>query len=100
MSEEYEKNEEMSVDLTETDGGSGEENANPNETRTEKFLRLAPPRVTKVIKALDTLGNCSGSGYEYTEEQIEKMFNAIDEAVKETKAKFEKKKPASKEFKF
>ncbi|MBO4847128.1 MAG: hypothetical protein J5525_12660 [Lachnospiraceae bacterium] len=70
------------------------------ESRADKFKRLAPPRVNKVLKALDTLANCSGSGYEYTEEQVEAMFTAIEDCVNETKAKFEKKKSVKKEFSF
>lgn len=57
-------------------------NTNPeNETKNEKFLRIATPRVNAIIDKLDILSNCAGSNYEYTEEQVETMFQAIRDAV-------------------
>ena len=52
-----------------------------NETKNEKFLRIATPRVNAIIDKLDILSNCAGSNYEYTEEQVETMFQAIRDAV-------------------
>lgn len=77
-----------------------EENAIAGETRAEKFLRIAPSRVNKVLHALDTLGNLSGSGYEYTPEQVESIRSAINERFEEVMAGFEKKKNKSKDFSF
>lgn len=77
-----------------------EEKEIAGESKADKFRRLATPRVNKVIKALDTLGNCSGSAYEYTPEQVEAMFGAIEQQLTETKEKFQKKTSSVKEFKF
>ena len=52
-----------------------------NETKNEKFLRIATPRVNAIIDKLDILANCAGSNYEYTEEQVETMFQAIRDSV-------------------
>ena len=52
-----------------------------NETKNEKFMRIATPRVNSIIDKLDILSNCAGSNYEYTEEQVETMFQAIRDAV-------------------
>lgn len=52
-----------------------------NETKNEKFLRIATPRVNAIIDKLDILSNCAGSNYEYTEEQVETMFQAIRDAM-------------------
>ena len=52
-----------------------------NETKNEKFLRIATPRVNAIIDKLDILSNCAGSNYEYTDEQVETMFQAIRDAV-------------------
>ena len=52
-----------------------------NETKNEKFLRIATSRVNAIIDKLDILSNCAGSNYEYTEEQVETMFQAIRDAV-------------------
>lgn len=52
-----------------------------NETKNEKFLRIATPRVNAIIDKLDILSNCAGSNYEHTDEQVETMFQAIRDAV-------------------
>lgn len=52
-----------------------------NETKNEKFLRIATPRVNVIIDKLDILSNCAGSNYEYTDEQVDTMFQAIRDAV-------------------
>jgi hypothetical protein len=53
--------------------------------------------VNKVINALDVLANCSGATYEYTEEQIEAMFAAIETAVTSAKKQFSPKQKDEKE---
>jgi len=69
-----------------------------NNEKKEKFKKLAESRTNEVLKKLKILGNCSNrSAYEYTEEDINKIFYAIDKKVKETKAKFHFSK--NKEFK-
>lgn len=52
-----------------------------NETKNEKFLRIATPRVNAIIDKLEILSNCAGSNYEYTEEQVETMFQALRDAM-------------------
>lgn len=60
-----------------------------NETPAERFKRLATLRTNSVLNRLRVLGNCSNTRiYEYTKEDIYKIFAAIERAVKETKAKF------------
>ena len=46
------------------------------ESKHDKFKRLATPRVTNAIKKIELIGNLSSSGYEYTPEEVEKIFNA------------------------
>jgi len=59
------------------------------ESKKEKFKRLADYRTNEILKKLKVLGNCSNkSAYEYTEEDINKIFSAIDKKTRETKAKF------------
>lgn len=62
-----------------------------NETKSERFIRIATPRVNKVINALDILSNCAGATYEYTEEQVEAMFDAIEMACITAKRQFQPK---------
>lgn len=57
--------------------------------KRERFKRLGVYRTNEVLKKLKVLGNCSNrSAYEYTEEEIGKIFLEIERAVKETKSKF------------
>jgi len=57
--------------------------------KRERFKRLGAYRTNEVLKKLKVLGNCSNrSAYEYTEEEINKIFSEIDRTVKETKSKF------------
>lgn len=37
-----------------------------NESKNERFKRLVVDRVNKAVKAIDRVGNCAGSGYDYT----------------------------------
>ncbi len=63
--------------------------ADPKETKRGKFVRLANSRTNAVLKQLKVLGNCSNTYvYDYSEEDINKIFREIDKHVKETRAKF------------
>ena len=56
------------------------------ETKREKFVRLAEARTNKIIEMLRLLGNCSSkANYEYTDDDIRKIFSTIDKEVKNTK---------------
>lgn len=63
--------------------------ATNNETARDRFKRLAAYRTNTILERLRVLGNCANRQvYEYTKEDIDKIFLAIEKAVKETKAKF------------
>ena len=50
-----------------------------NETKRERFVRLAEARTNKILDMLKLLGNCSSkSNYEYTDDDVKKIFNAIE----------------------
>ena len=60
-----------------------------NKEKHERFRRLATARTNSVLKAINTLGHCSNrSAYEYSEEDIRKIFSEIENVTKEIKAKF------------
>jgi len=60
-----------------------------NETKRERFKRIAEARVNKILDMMRLLGNCaSPSNYEYTDEDIKKIFNALERELKITKNKF------------
>lgn len=59
------------------------------ETRAEKFRRLALARGDRVLRDLELIGNLANrSNYEYTDEEVRKLFSAIEAEVRDTKAKF------------
>ncbi len=61
------------------------------ETNREKFVRLAEARTNKIIDMLQLLGNCSNSSaYDYTQQDVDKIFVAIETEVREAKKKFNK----------
>lgn len=62
------------------------------ENKRERFIRVAERRTNAVLEKLRILGNCSNkSMYEYTQEDIEKIFKALNKALRDTKSLFEQK---------
>ena len=63
--------------------------ANKEETKRERFIRLAEARTNKIIDMIQLLGNCSNkAAYDYTKQDIDKIFLAIDTELKEAKKRF------------
>ena len=59
------------------------------ETPNEKFKRIASASTQKILSMLELLGNCSNNYvYEYSQEEINKIFNAIETELRITKDKF------------
>jgi hypothetical protein len=57
--------------------------------RRDNFKKLAAPRTNEVLRRLKILGNCANrSYYDYTEEEVGKIFSEIEKKVREAKAKF------------
>ena len=60
-----------------------------NESKYERFRRLATGRTQKVLDALRILGNCANTQtYEYKREEVEKIFKNIRATTEEIKQKF------------
>jgi len=56
----------------------------------EKFVRLATKRVSKALKAIQLIGNLSNkSNYDYTDEDVQKIFRALQEELSACRKKFE-----------
>lgn len=67
-------------------------NMENNETKREKFVRLAEARTNKIIDMIQLLSNCSNTNvYEYSQKDIDQIFNAIDQELKDAKKKFSQK---------
>ena len=59
------------------------------ETKREKFVRLAEARTNKTIAMIQLLGNCANSSaYDYTQQDVDKIFAAIEAEIREAKKKF------------
>jgi len=62
---------------------------NKQRDKRERFKKLATQRTNIILNRLKVLGNCSNrSAYEYTEEEVDKIFSEIERRVKEIKSKF------------
>lgn len=60
------------------------------ETKRQKFQRLAEARTNRIIEQLDILGNLSNkSNYEYTPEEVNKIFRSIERALRRVERQFE-----------
>ena len=63
------------------------------ESRSEKFKRVASKRTIELLEKIRILGNCSNkSTYEYTEEDVIKIFKSLEKQLETMKAKFSNKK--------
>lgn len=60
-----------------------------SETKRERFVKIAENRTNRIIDTLRLLANCSNkSNYEYSDEDIKKIFSAIEKEVKNTRNAF------------
>ena len=70
------------------------------ETQNEKFVRIAEARTNKIIDMIRLLGNCSNKAtYDYSKDDVRKIFTAIDNELKAAKAKFDSSSEDSIKFK-
>lgn len=67
-----------------------------NDTKRERFDRVAHARVRKIKELLDLLQNCANThNYEYTQEDVEAIFHDLSQSLKEAKKSFQIKKKIS-----
>lgn len=72
-------------------------------SKRERFTKVASNRVQNVLHYLNLLKNCANrSNYEYTQEDVDKMFGEITRALKDAKAVYinEQNKQNSRDFSF
>jgi hypothetical protein len=61
-----------------------------SESKRETFQRLATKRTNGVLERLRILGHCANPQlYEYSEEDVKKIFRAIDKELRVVKMKFQ-----------
>ena len=59
-------------------------------TDRQKFVQLAEARVNKTLKAIQLIGNLSNrSNYDYTDEDVEKIFKALNQEIGACRKRFE-----------
>lgn len=62
---------------------------NNQESKREKFVRLAEARTNKIIDMIQLLGNCSNQNqYEYTTKDVNKIFAAIQDELDAAKKRY------------
>jgi hypothetical protein len=67
--------------------------------KRERFRKIAVNRTNKVINYFRLLANCSNkNNYDYSEEDVKKIFLAIDNQYKLTKVAFYSKLKKNKSF--
>ena len=70
------------------------------ETKNDRFVRIAEARTNKIIDMIRLLGNCSNkASYDYSKEDVKKIFTAIENELKVAKAKFDSSNDDSVKFK-
>ena len=61
-----------------------------SESKRDAFRRLATQRTNNVLDRLRVLGHCSNPHlYEYSDEDVKRIFKAIDAELRAIKAKFQ-----------
>ena len=59
------------------------------ETKRDRFIRLAEARTNKILEMLRLLGNCSSkANYDYTDEDVKKIFAALERELKSVRNRF------------
>lgn len=71
--------------------GSDEEVKNiPNETKEDRFKRLAEQRVAATLDKIRLIGNLATSQYSYSADQVAKIFAALKGALADVEDKFQR----------
>lgn len=72
-----------------------------NETKAQRFKRLAENRTNAILEKIRVLGNCADKRtYEYAEEEVELIFSTIEKELKKVKTKFLIESSPSRKFGF
>ena len=62
-----------------------------NNKRQERFIKVAETRTNKITKLIRLLSNCSNkSSYEYSDEDVKRIFNALEKELRTARARFVK----------
>ena len=69
--------------------------------KRERFIRVATRRTNAVLRRIAILSNCANrSAYEYTDDEVNRIFSEIEKELRSAKMKFRRGKyNKQKEFK-
>tara|TARA_A100000164_G_C21748907_1_gene696021 strand:+ start:21 stop:281 length:261 start_codon:yes stop_codon:yes gene_type:complete len=68
------------------------------ETKSASFMKLAEKRTNSTLKSLDLIANLSNKYYyEYSQDQVDKIFSALKERLNEAEEAFRKASSNTKE---
>lgn len=68
----------------------GEEQQQVQESKEDRFARLAIKRTQSALDKIRLLGNLTSGSYSYTEEQANKILGGLRQAIDEIEGKFRK----------
>ena len=67
--------------------------------KKSNFIRIAESRTNRIIESITLLGNLSNTSfYEYSPEQIEAIFSAIQDELDKQRKHFLENEPKKKKF--
>ena len=73
--------------------------SNTIDVKRRRFIRVVEYRVNKIVQELDRLGRCSNRrNYDYSDRDVKKVFNEIENKVKATKTLFLETSPNKRKF--
>lgn len=71
------------------------------ETRNERFRRLASTRGDRLIREISLLGNLANQkNYEYSPTEVQDLFGPIEEELREVRALFDPAAPSRRKISF
>lgn len=59
-----------------------------DESKSDKFSRLASARVTKAVKAINAIGSLAARSYEYTDGQAQAIMTYLKTAIDGVQGRF------------
>jgi hypothetical protein len=80
---------------------NGKAKVKPDESKREKFVRLVDPRMNKALAAIRRIGNLGGTNakhYEFDDDDIGKIVQALAKEVAALEKTMERGKPAAPSF--
>lgn len=67
-----------------------------NDMKHERFIKVAEHRMDMLIRNFQKLGDCAAkASYEYTEEEVERIFAELDHQIRLLRDRFNGKKTFS-----